>query len=196
MELFKHLCRSYIKHEGRKLAKAVDAPEVSAIEADSDSQDTVPHNTDLADNDLADSNSSSTELSAPEISTSELPVSQVTARKRYIPRAVRRLIYARCGARCAFVGEDGHRCESQWDLEIEHIVPFACGGSNDESNLTLYCRAHNNYRAEQVYGKETMKRKQDKGSRRNHRQSGGDMTNEVGNGKLGTRDILGEISRR
>jgi hypothetical protein len=93
------------------------------------------------------------------------------------------------------VGEDGHRCESQWDLEIEHIVPFACGGSNDESNLTLYCRAHNNYRAEQVYGKEAMKRKRDKGSRRNHRQSGGDMTNEVGNGKLGTRDILGEISR-
>ena len=142
MELFKHLCRSYIKHEGKKLAKVTDAPEVSAVEADSKSP--------------------STELSAPEISATELPVRQVTIRKRYIPQAVRRRVYGRCGGRCAFVGKDGHRCESQWDLEIEHIVPFACGGSNEEKNLTLYCRAHNNFRAEQVYSKDPMQMKRSK----------------------------------
>ena len=81
--------------------------------------------------------------------------------KRYIPKAVRDKVYARDGGTCAFIGTNGHRCGVTWDLEYEHIVPFARGGSNDESNLMMLCRAHNNYRAEQIYGAEFMKKKRD-----------------------------------
>ena len=82
--------------------------------------------------------------------------------KRYIPKAVRDKVYARDGGTCAFIGTNGHRCGVTWDLEYEHIVPFARGGSNDESNLMMLCRAHNNYRAEQIYGAEFMKKKRGK----------------------------------
>lgn len=63
---------------------------------------------------------------------------------RYVPRAVRRAVWARDGARCAFVAEDGRRCECRRGLEMDHIVPFSVGGSSGEAgNLRLLCREHN-----------------------------------------------------
>ncbi len=35
-------------------------------------------------------------------------------------------------------------------LEIEHIVPFAKGGSNDESNLWLACPICNRYKSDKT----------------------------------------------
>jgi len=78
---------------------------------------------------------------------------------RYIPKAVARRVKDRDGHCCSFIGNDGKRCGSTWDLEIDHIVPFACGGTHAENNLRLLCRAHNNYYAEQIFGKEFIKMK-------------------------------------
>lgn len=78
---------------------------------------------------------------------------------RYLSKTVRDLVRIRDGGRCTFVGTNGKRCGSTWDLEYEHVVAFAKGGSNDASNLTLLCRAHNHYRAEQTFGKEFMRKK-------------------------------------
>ena len=74
-------------------------------------------------------------------------------------QAVREQVYLRDGGRCTFVGSNGNRCGCSWDLEYEHIVPFARGGSNEEDNLTLLCRAHNQYRAELTFSKEFMRKK-------------------------------------
>jgi 5-methylcytosine-specific restriction endonuclease McrA len=73
---------------------------------------------------------------------------------RGIPKALRRFVCERDGGRCAFVSADGHRCESTRRLEIDHIQPVALGGETKPENLRLLCRAHNQYEAERVLGRE------------------------------------------
>ncbi|HZZ83447.1 MAG TPA: HNH endonuclease signature motif containing protein [Anaeromyxobacteraceae bacterium] len=75
-----------------------------------------------------------------------------------IPAAVRREVWARDGGRCAWRGEGGRRCESRWQLELDHVVPVALGGPTTAANLRLACRAHNGFHAEQVFGREHMAR--------------------------------------
>ena len=75
-------------------------------------------------------------------------------RGRGIPKPLRRFVSERDGGRCAFVGTEGHRCESTRQLEIDHIQPIAMGGETKPENLRLLCRAHNQYEAERVLGKD------------------------------------------
>jgi 5-methylcytosine-specific restriction endonuclease McrA len=75
---------------------------------------------------------------------------------RHISPAVRDQVYTRDKGRCAFVGANGTRCNSTWDLEIDHVVPFARGGDNSPGNLRLLCRKHNIHQAEKTYGREFM----------------------------------------
>jgi 5-methylcytosine-specific restriction endonuclease McrA len=79
-------------------------------------------------------------------------------RTRNIPTSVRDKVFARDGRKCTFVGENGKRCDSTWNLEIDHIVPFARGGDNSSGNLRLLCAKHNLMEAERVYGKDFMKK--------------------------------------
>jgi hypothetical protein len=44
----------------------------------------------------------------------------------------------------------GGRCESRYQLEIEHIRPLALGGGNEIDNLRVYCRKHNTLAAEKL----------------------------------------------
>ena len=51
-------------------------------------------------------------------------------RSRYIPAAVRREVWRRDGGCCSYVDpHSGRRCGSRFLLELDHIVPFALGGS-------------------------------------------------------------------
>jgi hypothetical protein len=70
---------------------------------------------------------------------------------RHIPAAVRREVWRRDGARCAFVGAAG-RCAERGFLELHHVVPFAAGGEASSANIELRCRAHNAYEAELAFG--------------------------------------------
>ncbi len=76
----------------------------------------------------------------------------------YVPAEVRREVWKRDGGRCTFVGPDGCRCESRWQLEFDHIVPVALGGRSVVENVRLRCRGHNLLHAERVYGREHMDR--------------------------------------
>ena len=79
-----------------------------------------------------------------------------TARKsraRSIPVAVRDAVYVRDQGRCSFVGTNGRVCETQHDLEIDHIVPFGLGGGHDPANLRLLCARHNRLEVERAYGR-------------------------------------------
>jgi 5-methylcytosine-specific restriction endonuclease McrA len=71
-----------------------------------------------------------------------------------IGRATRREVFQRDGARCAYVSEDGRRCEARAFLELDHIEPRALGGSGESGNVRVLCRAHNQLCAEKVFGKE------------------------------------------
>ena len=51
-------------------------------------------------------------------------------RSRYIPAPVRREVWRRDGSCCSFVDpHSGRRCSSRFLLELDHLVPFARGGS-------------------------------------------------------------------
>lgn len=69
------------------------------------------------------------------------------ARTRHIPAHIRDRVYTRDGGRCRWIAPDGTRCDSKWDLEIDHIHPFALGGDHSPENLRLLCAAHNRLEA-------------------------------------------------
>ncbi len=84
------------------------------------------------------------------------------SRTRQIPAAVRRAAYERDGGRCRYVDEQGRRCTARDRLEFHHGRPFGHGGDHSVENVSLVCRAHNNYLAEVDYGRGAIAR---------HRQS-------------------------
>ena len=68
-------------------------------------------------------------------------------RSRYIPAAVRREVWRRDGGCCSYVDpHSGRRCGSRFLLQLDHIVPFALGGSAEPANLRVHCAAHNRFR--------------------------------------------------
>jgi hypothetical protein len=79
------------------------------------------------------------------------PASPVAAGRR-VPAAVRRAVWARDHGRCAFVGADGRRCDETAFLELHHLVPFADGGLATVENLSVRCKAHNQYEADLWFG--------------------------------------------
>ena len=85
--------------------------------------------------------------------------SRGSASARTIPREVRRAVWARDGGKCAFVSENGRRCEARASLEYDHIEPVARGGQATAENVRLLCRAHNRYAAERAFGADFMDRK-------------------------------------
>jgi hypothetical protein len=76
-----------------------------------------------------------------------------SGRGRYIPAAVRRAVFERDGARCAYVDDRGERCRETARLEFHHHEPFALGGQHDATNLSLRCAPHNALAAEQDFGR-------------------------------------------
>lgn len=81
---------------------------------------------------------------------------QRSKQSRHIPKAVRDEVFARDESRCTFVGSDGMRCNSTWNLQIDHIEPYAKGGDHKINNLRLLCGWHNRHEAERIYGRDFM----------------------------------------
>ena len=54
---------------------------------------------------------------------------------RHIPAAFRVSVLHRDGYKCVFCGRNA----GQVQLEVDHIVPFSKGGSNDLNNLQTLC---------------------------------------------------------
>jgi hypothetical protein len=71
---------------------------------------------------------------------------------RTIPAEVRRAVWLRDGARCAFIASNGHWCSARALLEFHHMVPYAAGGAATVDNIQLRCRAHNKYEADLYFG--------------------------------------------
>jgi hypothetical protein len=78
---------------------------------------------------------------------------------RHVPADVKRAVWERDGGRCAFVGENGHRCESRTRLEFDHVEPVASGGRATVQGLRLRCQAHNHHEAELRFGRDFMRTK-------------------------------------
>ena len=82
------------------------------------------------------------------------PKARVRSRRRtrHIAKATRAAVFERDGHRCTFVAPDGTRCTATHDLQIDHVVPYARGGTNDVRNLRTMCGAHNRRLGEVEFG--------------------------------------------
>jgi hypothetical protein len=80
------------------------------------------------------------------------------SRPGHIPAHVRREVMRRSGGRCEFVLENGERCNSTWQVEVDHIEPRALGGPATVANTRACCKAHNQLAARRVFGDDWMDR--------------------------------------
>ena len=70
-----------------------------------------------------------------------------TKESRYIPSAIKNYVWQRDGGRCNYMNHQTKRqCNSTYMLQVDHIQPFAYGGSSKAENLRLSCAAHNQAR--------------------------------------------------
>jgi hypothetical protein len=94
-----------------------------------------------------------------------LEESDTSPLSRYIPAPVRRIVRKRDGNQCGFVDRNGRRCTESRRLEFHHHDPFARGGAHDPDKISLRCKTHNLYHAEQDYGRDVMDRYRRRDSR-------------------------------
>lgn len=74
----------------------------------------------------------------------------VTVRSRRIPEAIRREVLSK-QSNCQFESQvTGIKCESKFQLQVDHIIPFSRGGGNTMNNLRVLCRSHNLMEAERM----------------------------------------------
>jgi 5-methylcytosine-specific restriction endonuclease McrA len=66
---------------------------------------------------------------------------------------INRAVWKKANAKCEFPG-----CNSQYQLQIDHIKPKTLGGTNAPENLRLLCRVHNVQQAFQKLGPNIMKK--------------------------------------
>lgn len=79
-------------------------------------------------------------------------LAQTNSRRR-VPKVVRDHVWARDGGRCSFIPKEGLRCQCRRGLELDHIVPYSVGGrSDEESNIRLLCREHNQFERRRKLG--------------------------------------------
>ncbi len=64
-------------------------------------------------------------------------------RRPHISVHVKRELYAQAGGCCQYQSPDGTRCESKFQLQIEHVTPVTWAGKSSADNLQLLCRTHN-----------------------------------------------------
>ena len=90
----------------------------------------------------------SVERSAPAARTAaSAPKPESSVRRRAIPAAIKRQVWERDRGCCSYVDRDsGRRCGSRHLLQVDHVVPYALGGSADPDNLRLLCAAHHRHR--------------------------------------------------
>jgi hypothetical protein len=69
----------------------------------------------------------------------------------------RRAVIKSSGSSCTYKDPvTGQVCGSRYQVQIDHIIPKALGGSDEPSNLRTLCRQHNLLMAEREFGKEMM----------------------------------------
>ena len=74
-------------------------------------------------------------------------------RTRHIPNDIRKAVLERDEYKCSFKAENGKICSCNWDIEVDHIVPFVDGGKHTVENLRVLCGAHHRYVTENKFGR-------------------------------------------
>jgi len=106
----------------------------------------------------ADKQKTSVDASSPKANPAMTEEEKIAPPTRHIPAKVRDEVFCRDGGRCTYISPDGVRCGSTHNLQLDHIVPFAVGGSHSADNLKLACSAHNLHLAKLYFGEEHMQK--------------------------------------
>ena len=85
-------------------------------------------------------------------------------RTRTISQQTKDEVFLRDDGRCAYVGKDGRRCNSRWNLEYDHINGFAVGAGHEARELRMLCRHHNQLEARKMYGESFIEHAKQRGS--------------------------------
>lgn len=56
------------------------------------------------------------------------------------------------GNQCSYRASDGTECRARSFIEIDHVRPWALGGTSDRENLRPLCRTHNLMMAQRTFG--------------------------------------------
>jgi len=78
-------------------------------------------------------------------------ISKGSKNYRVVPAKTKRKLFQRAQNSCEIVG-----CGEIHHLEMDHIVPFSLGGSNELPNLRLLCRAHHQRISIKTFGQLKM----------------------------------------
>ncbi|MFM8315860.1 MAG: HNH endonuclease, partial [Deltaproteobacteria bacterium] len=82
------------------------------------------------------------------------PRRTVSLHTRRVPASTATKVKAESGYQCEYRSPKGIRCSQTAHLEVDHIRPYAMGGSSrDISNLRTLCKVHNLYFARQYFPK-------------------------------------------
>jgi hypothetical protein len=86
------------------------------------------------------------------------PAPDRKTRRERIPAHVRRAVWLRDQGRCQWPLESGGICGSTTQLELDHILPLALGGTSTIENTRVGCKPHNLHAARLAFGTAFMER--------------------------------------
>lgn len=72
------------------------------------------------------------------------------SKRKYISIKMRRSVQNEFNHSCGYISLSGYRCDSKFQLQIDHRKPLALGGTNDMQNLRILCRTHNIWEAQRL----------------------------------------------
>jgi hypothetical protein len=99
------------------------------------------------------------DLLIPALKKQRFAASGTRGTERHVSSRVKEQVWERDGGACTFVGENGRRCGSRWQVEFDHVEPVACGGEASVDNVRCLCWAHNQLEAERRFGAGFMEEK-------------------------------------
>jgi hypothetical protein len=84
------------------------------------------------------------------------PAPRPAGERQPVSAEVTRQVWERDGGQCTYLSQDGRRCQSRWQLELDHVESPRQGGPATADELRLRCRPHNIFHAEQTFGRAHM----------------------------------------
>lgn len=80
---------------------------------------------------------------AVKVDNRELAGTFAVEQSRHIPQDVKTAVWKRDGGKCV-------QCDSRYELEYDHIIPYSKGGSNSERNIQLLCGPCNRTKSDKI----------------------------------------------
>ena len=79
-------------------------------------------------------------------STRSFSVKSSDKKSRYISHKVKRTVFKRSNNQCEHIHPNGQRCQSQFQMQFDHIIAFSKQGGAELDNIQHLCRVHNNFK--------------------------------------------------